>query len=469
MAVSARHYARLGVVQFLYAWNVQEQSLSGAQEQILLDSEVLMYGDMRYLQKLLNSIPPKIPKIDSILSGAMHRKLEHIDPVELSILRLGVYELMEEPDVPKKVVTNECVELSKEFGNPGSYKFINGTLDKIAFGDSSNEQSADQTVNGSSKISELDLIKKYFTRSNAKFENVVKGVGDDSAIVGIPAGKQLIVSTDTLLENIHFPVSTKGSDIGYKSLAVALSDLAAMGASPEFATLNLSLPRADENWLEQFSTGFFEIADEFGVALIGGDTVRGPMGITVTVMGSIDEGASLMRKGAQPGDGIYVTGTLGDAALGLMISGGRLQTSEKDANYLKKRLNRPTPRIAAANELRKFSSSAIDISDGLIADLNHILVENEVGAEINLKHIPLSEAYKRHLSAIGWDPAISHGDDYELCLTIPEAAESGLVSRMNRLGFQIARIGKITSESGLTILETPNKAYRTEESGYSHF
>ena len=469
MTVSARHYARLGAVQFLYAWKFQEQSLSDTEDQVLIDSDVLLHGDMKYLQKLLNAIPPRIPEIDSILSGVIHRKLELIDPVELSILRLGVYELLAEPDIPKKVIANECIELSKEFGNPGGYKFINGTLDKLAFRDSYTAQSDSVNSSDSSNHNEFELISKYFSKNCDEFENVIEGIGDDCAIVGIPTGKQLAVSTDTLLENVHFPVGTAPEDIGYKSLAVSLSDLAAMGAQPEFATLSLSIPKADDRWLGQFSAGFFEMAVQYKVALIGGDTVRGPLGITVTVFGSVDEGAGILRSGAKPGDGIYVTGTLGDAALALMLAGNSLETSENDACYLKQRLNRPSPRIDAARRLRSQVTSAIDISDGLIADLTHILEKSSVGAEIELERVPLSNAYRQVLSVVGWDHALSHGDDYELCLTIPEESESGLTGRMKHEGIEITRIGRVTEQSGLVIRDSSREHYHPGQSGYSHF
>ncbi len=468
MTVSARHYARLGAVQFLYAWNFQKQSLSGAEDQVLIDSEVLLHGDMRYLQKLLKSIPPRIPEIDAAVSEVIDRKIEAIDPVELSILRLGVYELLAESDIPKKVIANECIELSKEFGNPGSYKFINGTLDKLAFGNSSPLHSGRDSDRDSAP-GEFELIEKYFSRSNARFENVVQGIGDDSAVVGIPQGKQLVISTDTLLENVHFSSADAPKDIGYKSLAVSLSDLAAMGAQPEFATLNLSIPKVDDRWLKQFSGGFFEIADQFNVALIGGDTVNGPLAVTVTAFGSVDEGAGVLRSGARPGDGIYVTGTLGDAALGLLLANGGLDVSAENSRYLLHRLNRPYPRVDVALSLCKHATSAIDISDGLVADLTHITEQSGVGAEIELECVPISNAYRLVLGKVGWDHALSGGDDYELCVTVPENSEAHIAKLKWVEGVKLTRVGTITEQSSLVIRDSRQEIYHPEHSGYSHF
>ncbi len=468
MTVSARHYARLGAVQFLYAWNFQKQSLSGAEDQVLIDSDVLLHGDMKYLQKLLKSIPPRIPEIDAAVSKVIDRKIETIDPVELSILRLGVYELLAEPDIPKKVIANECIELSKDFGNPGSYKFINGTLDKLAFGNSSPLHSSRENDRDLA-LGEFELIDKYFSRPDAEFENVIQGIGDDSAVVRIPTDKQLVISTDTLLENVHFSSETAPIDIGYKSLAVSLSDLAAMGAKPEFAMLNLSVPKADDHWLKQFSSGFYEIADQFNVALIGGDTVNGPLGITVTAFGSVDEGECVLRSGAQPGDGIYVTGTLGDAALGLLLAGGSLDVSDKNAKYLLQRLNRPSPRVEVALSLRKHATSAIDISDGLVADLTHVIEQSGVGAEIELECVPISNAYRLVLKEIGWDHALSGGDDYELCVTVPENSEAHIANLKWIDGVKLTRVGTITESSGLVFRDSRQEIYHPEHSGYSHF
>ncbi|MDE0310187.1 MAG: thiamine-phosphate kinase [Acidiferrobacterales bacterium] len=468
MAVSARHYARLGAVQFLYAWNFQKQSLSGTEDQVLIDTDVLLHGDMRYLQKLLKSIPPRIAEIDAAVSEVIDRKIETIDPVELSILRLGVYELLAEPDIPSKVTANECIELSKEFGNPGSYKFINGTLDRLAFG----KPSPLHTIQDNSQQSagrEFELINKYFARSNDRFDNVVQGVGDDSAVVEFPADRQLVISTDTLLENVHFSNDTAPEDVGYKSLAVALSDLAAMGAHPEFATLNLSVPFADESWLNQFSNGFYEIAERFNVALIGGDTAKGPLAVSVTVFGSVDARSCVLRSGAQPGDGIYVTGPLGDAALGLLHASGSLDVPDEFSEYLLQRLNRPFPRIDVGLSMHGHVTSAIDISDGLAADLTHIIEQSGAGAQVDLERVPISAAYRQVLGDVGWSPALSGGDDYELCVTVPDSSATRKANLKWAEAAGLIRIGTVTEGSGLVIAESGEETFHLEHCGYSHF
>ena len=469
MAVSARHYARLGAVQFLYYWGVQKASLSASDEQCLIDAEVLKHGDLAYFQKLLNSIPSKIPEIDSILSTVIHRKIDTVGPVELAILRLGVYEMLSEPDIPLKVVTNECIELSREFGNPDSYKFINGTLDKLAFGEQAPLKHRSDLPKDAPSIGEFNLIERFFSRDLANSADIVAGVGDDCAVIEVPSGKQLLISTDTLLEDIHFPANTEPDNIGYKSLAVSLSDLAAMGARPAYATLNLSMPEYDEKWLEKFSSGFYELASKYRVALIGGDTVQGPLCISVTVYGLTDSGESLMRSGACVGDGIYVTGTLGDAALGLMNARVGLKVSSRDARYLQDKLERPQPRIDAGEALRKHATSAIDISDGLVADLSHILKASNVGATIDLESIPTSNVYRNLMPKIGWDHALAHGDDYELCFTLSQEVAMMHAELKFETGVPISRIGTVVKQPGLVIKNSSGEIYQSKTPGYSHF
>jgi len=257
--MSARHFARLGAVQFLYWQNLRDGTKDDSDEQCLIDLNVLQYGDLAYFQKLIRSIPPRIPELKSILRSVIHRDLKSVDQVEYAILLLGVYELKFEQDIPPKVVTNECIELSREFGNPDSYKFVNGTLDQLAFGETGSLRASKKKTKGNSRSSELELIEKHCKRPRNSNHGVVLGIGDDCAILKIPDDEELIVSTDSLLRNVHFPNGTAARDIGFKSLAVSLSDLAAMGARPAYATLNLSIPKEDQRWLKQFSAGFFEL------------------------------------------------------------------------------------------------------------------------------------------------------------------------------------------------------------------
>ncbi len=469
MKISARHYARMGTIQYLYWWNFRDQRDKVADEQCLIDCEVLLHGDASYLQKLISSIPPRIPKINKLLNTVIHRNINSVDPVERAILQLGAYELMYQSDVPPKVITNECIELSREFGNPDSYKFINGTLDKIAFGEKSVRKFGSLKKKRSSRNREIDLVDKYFKRLEEQPEDVVTGIGDDCAVVKIPEGEQLVVSTDSLLKDVHFPGETAAEDVGYKSLAVSLSDLASMGAKPAFATLNLTVPKIDNSWLESFSSGFFELAEKFNVSLIGGDTVRGPLNIGVTVYGFAKSSECVYRSNAKVGDGIFVTGNLGDAALGLLYTQQGLGLTALEFEYLKSRINRPSPRVEAGLALRSRASSAIDVSDGLISDLSRILEASGVGAEIQLEQIPISATYWKVLKTVGWDYALAYGDDYELCFTLPVNEQEKVRNLMLDIGVSIHQIGKIKNQTGLSILDMEGKKYQPNLAGYSHF
>ncbi len=465
MTVSARHYARLGAVQYLYSWDVQNQSVNQVDDQILIDSNVLLKGDLVYFQKLLKSIPPKISQLDEIISKVVHWKIDTIDPVERAILRLGVYEMTCEYDVPLKVITNECIELSREFGNPDSYKFINGTLDKLAF--SEHVRLSKLIQRGSQPSSrEFELIQRYFADRQSYDESVLTGIGDDCAIVDIPADQQLLVTTDTLHENVHFPASTKARQIGYKSLAVSLSDLASKGAKPKYAMLNLSLPGYDPAWLAEFSRGFFDLAAQFNIGLIGGDTVRGPLSIGITAFGIATVSQCPLRSGALPGDAIHVTGTLGDAALGLIASRLGNSLNRKDTEFLQRRLELPQPRVRAGQVIARYATSSIDLSDGLIADLSHILVASGVGASIDLEKVPLSPVYQHLLTDVGWDYALAHGDDYELCFTISQDLPE---SAIEEAAVPMSRIGTVVEGEGIEIRQPNGEIYQIQSSGYSHF
>ncbi len=466
MTVSARHLARLGAVQYLYSWSVQNQSIHRTDDQILIDANVLLQGDLVYFQKLLGSIPSRVEDIDALIATVVNRRIDSIDPVELAILRLGVYELIYEYDVPLKVITNECIELSREFGNPTGYKFINATLDKLAFGGGNRLQTAARKRTKSSDPSEFDLIKSYFANRQNSVPSVVTGIGDDCAIVDVPSDQQMLITTDTLLENVHFSADTSARQIGHKALAVSLSDLAAKGARPVYATLNLSLPRYDKLWLAQFSRGLFDLLTRHEVILIGGDTVRGPLTISITAFGLASADQCPLRSGARPGDHIYVSGTLGDAALGLLSSRLGQQLDSREMQYIVQRLERPEPRVAAGRAIARCATAAIDLSDGLIADLSHILDASEVGATIELDQIPLSSAYRKVLNDVGWDYALAHGDDYELCFTSHGELPDDVITNAQ---VPLCRIGTIREQKGVDIRQSNGQSYAPKAFGYSHF
>ena len=239
-------------------------------------------------------------------------------------------------------------------------------------------------------MDEFRLIERFFRR-DSKSSEVVVGIGDDGAVVKSGINEQTVLVTDTLVAGVHFPERTAPQDLGYKLLAVNLSDLAAMGATPNWFLLNLVMPDADESWLQGFSTGLFSLAEEYSVALIGGDTARGPLCVSATVGGHVRSGTALRRNGAQVGDQLWISGTLGDAAIGLDLLGGVLGATGEDMDYLVGRLNRPKPRIELGLSLGAVATAGIDISDGLLADLGHILKESgALGAIVDVSCLPLS-------------------------------------------------------------------------------
>lgn len=331
--------------------------------------------------------------------------------------------------------------------------------------------------------SEFDLIARHFVRPGAGRSDVVLGIGDDAALLRPPPGMELVAAIDTLVAGVHFPLDTDAESIGHKALAVNLSDLAAMGAQPAWAMLALTLPRADERWLADFARGFFALARAHDVALIGGDTTRGPLTISVQVLGFVPPGAAFRRDGARPGDRIYVTGTLGDAGLGLLLAG---EGRGRDAGtvYLRRRLDRPAPRVKEALGLRGLVHTAIDVSDGLYADLGHILRASGVGATLDLERLPLSPEFRASLAVLeaadhpalrgltpgkAWaDLALGSGDDYELCFTAPPAAAPRLEELMTT-GIPYTCIGVIEAQAGLRLRLAEGAAYRPRRGGYDHF
>lgn len=314
-------------------------------------------------------------------------------------------------------------------------------------------------------MNEFDIIRHYFTRQPCRPEGLTLGIGDDAAVISVPEAHELVVAMDTLVSGVHFPDAAAAGDIGWKALAVNLSDLAAMGAEPRWATLSLTLPEADENWLADFSSGFFDLAAQYRMDLIGGDLCHGPLSITVQVHGLVPAGQALTRQGARPGDGIYVTGTLGDAAYAL----AEAVVTSPDHDYFFHRLARPQPRVVCGMALRGIATSAIDISDGLVSDLQHVLDASRVGANILAVSIPVSQPLNQ---ALGEEEAVrvalTGGDDYELCLTAPVAEADRLRAIGDTHQVPVTQIGTIMPSPGLHIegrnLEIPERG-----GGYRHF
>lgn len=318
-------------------------------------------------------------------------------------------------------------------------------------------------------LSEFDLIRRYFSDLSVHREDVILGVGDDCALLQPPAGRQLAVSMDTLVEGRHFSPGADANDLGYKCLAVNLSDLAAMGAEPAWATLGLTLPVADEHWLAAFAGGFAALAAAQKVQLVGGDTTRGPLSITVQVHGFVTPGEALRRDGARPGDLVYVSGTLGDAGLALRAGQG-LGVADEHLPWLLKRLHRPTPRLALGQRLVGLASAAIDLSDGLGSDLRHICEASGVGAVLELGDLPLSPAVATHVSETGdWTLPLAAGDDYELCFTVPPHRQAEVEGLASRVSCPLTRVGMIERGSKLHAVLPDGQQIGGMPDGYDHF
>lgn len=315
--------------------------------------------------------------------------------------------------------------------------------------------------------SEFDLIARYFTKPAA---NAVLGVGDDCALVDVTNGMDLAVSTDTMVSGTHFFPDVDPENLGHKALAVNLSDIAAMGAMPSWAMLALTIPSVDHAWLTAFAKGFFDLAAEYNVSLIGGDTTRGPLTLTVTILGQVPTGAALRRSGAKAGNDVWVSGNIGDAALAVAHRHGTVVLSEADYREAVMRLYEPTPRVPLGQALRGMATSAIDISDGLLADLGHICRLSGVGATVDLGSIPVSEIGARHfnddkaLAAI-----VAGGDDYELCFTAPANARESIAELTDVLGVPLTRIGQVKRGKGVSLLGPDGKPIKIDGRGFDHF
>jgi len=314
---------------------------------------------------------------------------------------------------------------------------------------------------------EFDLIAHIRTRVSGR-DDVLLGIGDDAALLQPPPGRALAVTMDMLNVGVHFPPDTAAADIGWKALAVNLSDLAAMGAEPVWCTLSLSLPEADGTWLDHFLDGFLALARSHNVALVGGDTARGPLSMAVTAHGLVDSHSALRRDAARTGDDIWVTGTLGDAAAALDC----WQHSTLCPPALRTRLDRPQPRIHVGLALPGLAHAVIDLSDGLLSDLGHICRASNVAAEIWLPTLPASsELTALAAPPVRWQHQVSGGDDYELCFTAPPACREQLKIRLDSVGVPVTRIGRIiedTSHDVRLLTETGTNWY-PPRAGFVHF
>ena len=314
---------------------------------------------------------------------------------------------------------------------------------------------------------EFELIARHFTRPAA---NAVLGVGDDCALLSVTNGMDLAISTDTMVSGTHFFPDVNPENLGHKALAVNLSDMAAMGAMPYWAMLALTLPNVNHAWLAAFAKGFFDLAQEYNVSLVGGDTTRGPLTLTVTIMGEVPAGAALRRSGAKVGNDVWVSGNVGDAALAVAHRYGRVVLAEGDYQEAVMRLYEPTPRVALGQALRGLATSAIDVSDGLLADLTHICRLSGVGATIDVNAVPVSAIGAKHIdSDAGRNAILAGGDDYELCFTAHPNSRDSIQELEDVLGVPITRIGQIKRGKGVSLLGADGKAVKIDGRGYDHF
>lgn len=318
-------------------------------------------------------------------------------------------------------------------------------------------------------MNEFEIIEQFFRKEQpSSGGNLVLGIGDDAAIINVPEDSELVISMDTLLSGVHFHEDTSPEDIAYKSLAVNLSDIAAMGALPRWVSLSLTLPEKDLDWLKGFSSSFNQLAAEHSVVLIGGDLSKGPLSITIQIHGVAPKGKSLRRSGANSGDLIYVTGTLGAAAYAFKYTEDNNALSlpiEKEFA----RLSRPEARIKTGIELRDVATSCIDISDGLLADLGHILRSSKRGAELKLNDIPYSESLKNIDKDLAIELALTGGDDYELCFTLPGSVPETVMNELEDI-CPIHCIGTINKNEGeLSLIDAEDNIYEIKKIAYQHF
>ncbi|RUO58792.1 thiamine-phosphate kinase [Pseudidiomarina insulisalsae] len=321
-------------------------------------------------------------------------------------------------------------------------------------------------------MGEFDLIDTFFTHRWPARDDVALGVGDDAAVLNVPSDSQLVIATDTMVSGVHFDEQTPARAVGHKIAAVNLSDLAAMGAEPTWLSLALTLPEVDEEWLTSFSHGLREICEYYDCQLIGGDTTKGPLTLTLTAHGLVPRGQVLRRDGAKPGDWVYVSGTLGDAGLALACQQHQQSISDSHYRRVLERLYFPSPRIALGQNLRDVASSAIDLSDGLYSDLGHILKSSQVGARIDVDELPLSLALTESVDAdTAINFALTSGDDYELCFTVPESKRGVFDTVMARHPAKPTCIGRITNQPEKLRLEREGEPWQglDKQHGYDHF
>jgi thiamine-monophosphate kinase len=315
-------------------------------------------------------------------------------------------------------------------------------------------------------MDETGLIERYFRDLGAVRGDVSVGIGDDAAVLAVPGGVELVATTDTLVEGTHFLPGSAARSIGHRALAVNLSDCAAMGATPAWALLSLTLPLIDESWLSGFALGFGALARAHDVALVGGNLCRGPLSVTVQLTGFVAPGCAVRRSGAQPGDLLCLTGTVGDAAAGLAVRRGELAAI--DQQWLCQRFEYPEPRVGLGAQLHGVASACIDISDGVYADLGRLAAASECSARIELEQLPLSAHLTRAIGVLAWQYALQGGEDYELGIAVPPTHWPALQALAARHGTQVTCVGQVVAGDGIELRQEGNQVQFQPE-GFDHF
>lgn len=319
-------------------------------------------------------------------------------------------------------------------------------------------------------MGEFDLIRRFFVRDTAPAADVDVGIGDDCAVLAPTPGAQWLVSSDMLVEGRHFLSTVAPERLGHKALAVNLSDLAACGATPRAFTLALALPRADERFLTGFARGMFALADAHGIELVGGDTTAGPLNICITAFGEVPRGQALLRSGAWAGDDIWISGaTLGDARLALEVFRGALSLPGEQFEVARRAMELPQPRVALGMALRGIASSAIDVSDGLVGDLGHVLARSAVGASLDVDLLPCSAVLAAQPQGVRREMGLAGGDDYELIFTAPPALRQAVLDAAEAADTPVTRIGRVEAEPGLRLLDAQGQVLSLTLGGFDHF
>lgn len=319
-------------------------------------------------------------------------------------------------------------------------------------------------------MAEFSIIEEFCQGIGPDHPETILGIGDDAAIVNVPDGMQLAISVDTMVSGVHFFPDADPCKLAHKILAVNLSDMAAMGAQPKWATMALTIPEFNHAWLNAFSDSLKKVAGRFKVQIIGGDTTQGPLNLSITIMGLLHKDNMLSRSGARPGDDVYVSHTLGDAALGLAVLKGDVALVGRDRAYVVAALETPEPRVKLGAALVNVASACLDISDGLVGDLSHISIQSSVSIEIDPKLVPISNAYRSHLGHGGdLDMALTGGDDYELAFTATPSLQNIIESISADQGISLTRIGKVTQRGEDAVIVSHNGARYKTVTGYQHF